>query len=274
MPTTLHLGRTDMIRIDGFFLYSSGYSLHPLEGMKVGDSFLEWFPKLAFAEQKLEGILGLGVRTSYARGIQLLDAIRAITADPDRRTPLGAVEIVTAISALKEFESVLAAELSIADFYLVTRKAGYDTTQLVLNGTILFPQDLPRKVPEAVEDVVQGARCIAFELPTAAGFHLHRANESILHRYYDAVTNGAPRPVGRNMGDFLAELNRKNAGSPAVRSALKDLKDLHRNPLIHPEHSLESVDEAIALLGSIHAVVVHMLRTIPEIQPDAPKVVA
>jgi hypothetical protein len=44
---------------------------------------------------------------------------------------------------------------------------------------------------------------------------------------------------------------------------LKDLKDLHRNPLIHPEHTLESVDQAIALLGSIQCVVVYMLKAVP-----------
>ena len=61
----------------------------------------------------------------------------------------------------------------------------------------------------------------------------------------------------------LGALKSHRAGEPAVLSALKDLKDLHRNPLIHPEHTLEDVDEAIALLGSIHAVVVRMLKAIP-----------
>jgi len=89
------------------------------------------------------------------------------------------------------------------------------------------------------------------------------ANESILHRYYDAVTAGKARPSGRNIGDYLAELRKYSAGDPKVLSALKDLKDLHRNPLIHPEDSLEDIDEAIALVNAIHSVAVHMLKAIP-----------
>src|SRR5262249_2774114 len=142
-------------------------------------------------------------------------------------------------------------------------KRGYDTADLIERGTVLFPDDLVPKVPSAQLDVEQGARCLAFELPTAAGFHFHRANESVLHVYYDAVTCGKPRPSGRNIGDYLAELKKHNAGDPIVWSCLKDLKDMHRNPLIHPEHTLENIDEAIALLGQIHSVIVHMLRAIP-----------
>lgn len=69
-------------------------------------------------------------------------------------------------------------------------------------------------------------------------------------------------------GAEQSALEQKKAGDPAVLSALKDMKDLHRNPLIHPEHFLETVDDAIALVGGIQAVVVPMLKAIPE--PPAP----
>jgi hypothetical protein len=66
------------------------------------------------------------------------------------------------------------------------------------------------------------------------------------------------------MGDYLAVLERKNAAEKKVRSALRDLKDLHRNPLVHPEHSLDSIDQALAILGSVHAVMVYLLEAIPD----------
>jgi hypothetical protein len=65
------------------------------------------------------------------------------------------------------------------------------------------------------------------------------------------------------MGDYLNEMNQKKIGDEKVKAALKDLKDLHRNPLIHPEHSLESADEAIALMNGVHTVMVYMLKEIP-----------
>ncbi len=67
------------------------------------------------------------------------------------------------------------------------------------------------------------------------------------------------------MGDYINQLTQRKAGDPRVLSALKDLKDLHRNPLIHPEHSLDSVDQAIALMNGVHSVMVYMLADIPSI---------
>jgi hypothetical protein len=154
--------------------------------------------------------------------------------------------------------------------YLAEKVRGYNTTDLIDNGVVLFPEEIQIRVPESIADLNQATKCIAFELPTAAGFHLHRANESVLHRYYDAIADGAARPNGRNIGDYLQVMNGKPKADKRILAALRDLKDLHRNPLIHPEDSLESVDEALSLLGSVHAVIVPMLKTIPD--PPLPTV--
>jgi hypothetical protein len=106
---------------------------------------------------------------------------------------------------------VFGAELAVLPLYGVTRKAGFDLPTLIENGAA-----------EALPDLEQATRCMAFELFTAAGFHLDRANEAVLRRYWDAVTNGATRPASRNMGDYLNELNKLNAGDAKVKAALKD----------------------------------------------------
>ncbi len=69
------------------------------------------------------------------------------------------------------------------------------------------------------------------------------------------------------MGDYLTEMNNRKIGDDKVKAALKDLKDLHRNPLIHPEHSLETADEAIALMNGVHTVMVYMLKEMPIVTP-------
>jgi hypothetical protein len=128
---------------------------------------------------------------------------------------------------------------------------------------IIFPLDLAIKVPEAIHDIKQAGKCIAFELPTAAGFHLHRANEAILRRYYDQVAEGKPRPKNRNIGGYLAAMTQHGLGDPRLLAALRDLNELHRNPLIHPEQSLDSIDDAIALMNAVHNAAVFMLKAIP-----------
>jgi hypothetical protein len=261
-----------MVRIDGFFLYEKGHSIHPLTSIESGANLGDLLVTLFVAENALQDLVNKSVfriKTSRAVGTKLLQIVQSFTGNPDRTEPLNRWEAYRITSAATEFEAVLNAEFSTMDIYLVLKKRGYDTSDLINNGYVLFPEDLPRKVPEAVNDVSYATRCIAFELNTAAGFHFHRANESVLHRYYDAVANGAPRPAGRNIGDYLKVMDEGNLGDPKVKSCLRDLKNLHRNPLIHPEDSIETVYEAVALLGSIHSAVVHMLKSIPEPKAQA-----
>ncbi len=265
-------GRNQMVRIDGFFLYEKGHSIHPLTSIESGANLGDLLVTLFVAENALQDLVNKSVfrlKTSSAVGTKLLQIVQSFTGNPDRTEPLNRWEAYRITSAATEFEAVLNAEFSTMDIYLVLKKRGYDTSDLINNGYVLFPEDLPRKVPEAVNDVSYATRCIAFELNTAAGFHFHRANESVLHRYYDAVANGAPRPAGRNIGDYLKVMDEGNLGDPKVKSCLRDLKNLHRNPLIHPEDSIETVYEAVALLGSIHSAVVHMLKSIPEPKAQA-----
>jgi hypothetical protein len=147
--------------------------------------------------------------------------------------------------------------------YSVTQKRGYDSMALISFAESIFPPELGVKVPEAIPDIREAGKCIAFELPTAAGFHLHRANEAMMHRYYDQVSGGKPRPKNRNIGGYLAAMTENKYGDPRLIATLKDLNDLHRNPLIHPDQSLESIDEAIALMNAIHTATVFMLKAIP-----------
>jgi hypothetical protein len=149
------------------------------------------------------------------------------------------------------------------DTYLIMRKGAFDTSALILAGLSFMPSDLAIKAPVAVNDVNEAMRCLAYEVFTAVGFHIHRANEAVLHRYWDTVTGGKERPEHRDIGTYLRELDKLKVGDPRVKTALRDLKDLHRNPLIHPDQSLESADEAIDLLSAVRAVVGQMLKEIP-----------
>jgi hypothetical protein len=268
-----------MQRVDGYYLYQVGAAIHPLAefhaawGPLGGPTTLQQIQlPLYIAEASLEPLLSRSVfqlRTSLQSGHILLQAIRSLKAKieqtEDKTKPLTFSDIYGVTSALTSFEAVLGAELSLCPLYVVTQKAGFDTTVLVDAGVACFPTDVWFKAPEAISDLQQGTKCIAFELFTAAGFHLHRANEAVLRRYWDAVSKGAARPKSRNIGDYLNEMNQKDIGSAKVKAALKDLKDLHRNPLIHPEDSIENADDAIAIMNGIHTVMVHMLREMPAI---------
>jgi hypothetical protein len=269
-------------RVDGNYLYQVGSQIHPLADLKYatsnikGTSYLDAYFPLLIAEGALEPLITRSVfqlRTSVQAGQTLLAAIRDLRNRIGQETApektLDPSEVYAITSALSAFEAVLAAELALLPLYVVQPKAGYDTTALIEYGAVCFPGDLASKVPQAVFDIQQGTRCIAFELFTGAGFHLHRANEAVLRRYWEVVAKGATPPKSGNMGNFLNEMEQKQFGDEKVRAALKDLKNLHRNPLIHPEHTIADVHEAIALMNSIHVVMVHMLKEIPVVAPQS-----
>jgi len=239
-----------MLRADGYYLYKCGSEIHPLSEFRWQPSFSGEPPTtwehallpLLIAEAALEGLVNRSIykfRTSAQAGQNLLAAIKTLKgkiegAGETKDVPLDFLDHYQITSALSAYETVLGAELSLVPLYVVTQKSGFDTEILVSNGAACFPSDIWSKVPEAVGDLQQATKCIAYEVFTAAGFHLHRANEAVLQRYWHVVSQGRERPKSRNMGDYLNEMKTNNFGDEKVRAALKDLKDLHRNPLMMP----------------------------------------
>jgi hypothetical protein len=223
------------------------------------------------AEGALEPFLqnaAFGVRTCLQQGGQFLDALRLLRAhiEPmstqDQAVTLEPSRIFAIQEEAKRFEAVLAAELGTIDLYYLTQKGTHRTHDLLHSGIAAFPDRLSRKVPEAVFDVVEACKCLVFEVPTACAFHLHRANEAVLRKYWDAVTRGAARPKAPTMGAILGELRKRKKGSTKVKAVLAQIKDNHRNPVMHPEDTLD-MPQAMALMGVVNASLTYMLEAIP-----------
>jgi hypothetical protein len=97
--------------------------------------------------------------------------------------------------------SVVLAELTVQNIFFVSEKRAYDIGVLITDGTMLFSRAVQNDFnSEEEEDIKQAAKCIAFEVPTAAGFHIFRAMESVIRRYYCAVIGTLPKPKMRNWG--------------------------------------------------------------------------
>ena len=261
-----------MQRTDGNYLYTLGRQLEPLHNVDAGDTYASAFTALIWAEPAIDALLHNSIyklRHSLQSGENLLWWVRhirdkAIASSDFQNEPVDSTDASSLRACLISFENNLAAEFAQFPTYLVAKKGGYDTADLIENGRALFQPSLSAKVPEALYDIEQATRCIAFEIPTAAGFHLHRANEAVLRAYYEAVRGKHEHPQPPTMGVYIAALDKHKLGDARVRSALRDLKDLHRNPLAHPGDTLESVEEAIDLLGAVRAVVGQMLKAISE----------
>ena len=262
-----------MQRIDGFYLYQVGWQVHPLLSFhhattNYGAAYLP----LHTARGALNAFLYQSVfqvSTCRVHGQSLLNGIAHVLKATESGDEAIWAEMVPMTDiwnlqdAVRAFEAVVQAEFGLKPLYFVTPKGNLNINGLIESGHLSFPADLPRKAPEALLDAQQATKCIAFELPTAAGFHLHRANESVLRRYFDHVAGESNRPDTRNMGDYLKRLRELKKGNAKVIAALRDLKDLHRNPLMHPEEHIASVEDAISLMGGVHQAMSLMLKELP-----------
>lgn len=171
-------------------------------------------------------------------------------------------EITSLKLAANNYKIAVLAELGSADTYFVTRKGGFDTMSLLLSGEVLFPLDLGQKVPEALYDTKEAAKCLAYDVPNACGFHLFRALEAVVRRYHAYVTGGSAPPKVRSLGVYIASLVKSGKGDPKIVATLKQMNDLHRNPLIHPEATLSN-EEALTVLGVARSAVAAMLAVLP-----------
>lgn len=99
-------------------------------------------------------------------------------------------------------------------------------------------------------------------MPTAVGFHVFRVMESVLRKYYAKETGGAAAPKQRNISVYIEAMRRAKKGYEKILSALKQMSDLHRNPISHPEVIL-SMDETIGVIGIARSGITAMLDAIP-----------
>lgn len=273
-----------MLRIDGAYLYELGAVLRSISYIpsdrdlkKIDLYFTCWKARETLEQLFRQSIFSGSLRSSASAAKKSIEELSKYIPSDLENVNWEETIYQWHISSLKEnfskFEAVLTADLQSSALYFVSAKGGYDTVCLTDRGESLFPQSLAHKVPTALPDVLAGARCLAFELPTAAGFHFHRANEAVLRKYFDEVAGEENRPGSRNMGDYINKMKQLGVGDDKVIAVLKSLKDLHRNPLMHPDESIDSIEEAISLQCAVRAAVGYMLdrisdcETLPAVAP-------
>jgi hypothetical protein len=271
-----------MQKIDAGYIYELGAIIRPLRSLSYGDGgeIWAWQNALMNAHEAIQQFISASIykealRTSPHYGGILLQEIGRLL--EKIRTPEyadGSKKLTFSDSwpmmqAFDKFEPVMIAELQATSIFFVPPRGGFDTIALIDEGVKLFPESILAKVPETEVDLQQAARCMAFDLPTAAGFHLHRANEAVLRRYFDHEAGASHRPKNPTMGTLLGALKKQQKGDVRIIAALDNIKEFHRNPLMHPEHTLKDVGEAISLYCAIRSAMSYMLEVIPTVAPPA-----
>lgn len=244
--------------------------MEPLEKLPVDSTpMTELIIPLFEAQAAVEILLNTSVfsatlRSSRPLGENLLASIKSLTSDLSRDA--SGLELWKLKNLYGQFKTALLAELGTFPSFFVSQKGSHDTLTLLEQPLRMFPADLFVKAPEAAYDVVEAGKALCFECSTACGFHLFRATEAVLRRYYTLVTGGAPQPKVRNIMVYVYAMRQRKCGDDRVLAAIEQLSKLHRNPIMHPEAAL-TLDEAISILGMARSVVSAMLTALPSHPP-------
>ena len=250
-----------MKRINQFQFYQLGMNLHPLARVVTGTLLqnVAWdiFSAKSWLFSLLNGQFGFFLHVSKKPAETLLMALNSVLPDvpPGSPAPFGAIQPGTKIeswqsswitSCLREFETVFSAELPTIATYIVSKKGIYDTADLTEHADQAIDATVRGVISEdAKTDFLQAGKCLAFELPTASGFHTMRAVEAILRQYWTLVIKPAAGTKLPEMAQCINDLRAKGE-DPKLMDILDHVRDLHRNPQMHPEAFL-TTGEALRL---------------------------
>lgn len=153
----------------------------------------------------------------------------------------------TLVLFLTRFETSLDDDLARLPTYLIERVGAYSVDQLIASADSVFPQGVKKKLPdETVDDFRSAGACLAYEQPTACGFHVYRAAEGMLRAYCHHF-GASPTGSGRDWGKYIKALravldDASTTNKPNKRTVelLDAVRSVDRNPLVHPELSLDN----------------------------------
>lgn len=245
---SLPISDTGMNRINMYAFFALGKRLQSVVTMdeknKTLDLTLDAMRADAMLRLLISGQLNIHLKATNEAASQVSKDLAILLQYYDKQKE-GSLTFGVALHSAREsiarFEHVLGAELPLAPVYSVPARGVFSTDLLLESADNVFG-DVRDKIPdEAREETKQAGRCLAFDLPTAAGFHIARATEVVMVKAMSIF--GCPKPQNsqRNWGQYIKALEDKGANTTVIHH-LKQLKDLHRNPMIHPEVTLSSLE--------------------------------
>lgn len=152
-------------------------------------------------------------------------------------------------SKISEFEHVFSAVCKNSETYFIEQKLGFDTGLLLHEADANIHQSVrPFVAKECIDEIREAGRCFALESYTACGFHTLRALEVVMSDYYKKVS-GKDKTF-RSWHDYIEEFTKLEKSttrrgskypSPKVAAMLDRMRQLDRNPLMHPRDSLDEM---------------------------------
>ncbi len=246
----------------------------------MNDVWLE----LYWAKNEIKSFFNIfPLKTSLSPGRTLYQALLAIVPDDfsliklqdEEGNPqvLSSGQAFSIREAVNEFETVLKAELSGWDAYFVSQKGAFSTSDLIDGAeTMLVESARSLLSKEALEDIRQTGRCLAFNLGTAAAFHVVRATETFIWKYYEEVVGNLPPVKMRNWGAYIRNLEKTGKADNKIIGWMKQIKDEYRNPVLHPNETV-SPDDALEFINACLSLMASIARVLNKNRVEAAKAI-
>lgn len=274
-----------MDRINLRSLYELGYMLHPLttqhDTTNRGDFVMETgLLRLRLGQLRRGDPVELRNETPVKT---LLEAIEEVVNKPDGEEGLdwysGEIEgyRIKHISQLaSNLEVILFNEFPLCHSYMISEEGLESIDTLIQNPQKAFDRktisELESCAGNPLDDFKESARCLAFGFSTACGFHVVRAAEAVLRKWHQLIkpqasddtqwNNCIRELIAENKNEQDDETKRRVGG---LLSMLDSLRDANRNPLMHPEMSLDP-SQATSLFKLTTSLISSMTREIIRIQ--------
>jgi len=135
-----------------------------------------------------------------------------------------------------KLRSTLEAELQTLEAFIVTPKR-FETDKLLNDMGSLMSPGVFSALPEITRyDLMEAGKCIAFERPTAAAFHLLRGTEAVLRHFYCTFIL-KKRVSDLLWGNIVQDLRKrqKTKKYTTLYNNLDNIRLSYRNPTQHPD---------------------------------------
>lgn len=183
-----------------------------------------------------------------------LKKFRDELAEREKNAKLSKEDVTKLTGLIIDIRKTLHAETRGHVAYIVTEKR-LDVEKLLNNVPGLFGSGVFEGLPEIAQfDFMEAGKCVAFERPTAAAFHILRGTEAVLRKFYCKVVK---RKRSKLMwGPMLESLRaRTKPPSAPLLNNLDNIRLSYRNPTQHPEmiYNMDEVQDLVGLcIGAVN----------------------
>nr|MBA3916145.1 hypothetical protein [Terriglobales bacterium] len=243
-----------MLKFNTYDMYLLGGELHALSMLKPGDSIVPGSlgnrvietAKLALMLIDIASTPDSLIRLTNKRAEALAGVLEKVPFSTSRTTLLE-LEVSAVRERLHALEASLQDELDTLPTYCCDERSvgNFAVAKLIAGASKGYPEQTVEKLtPQCIFEIDECGKCLAFGVATAAAFHMLRSVELTILQYLALAKVTIPEKR-QNWGEYLKLLSDNDADKLAT-DHLHNIKNNYRNPLMHPDETLEMC-EALSL---------------------------